>query len=76
MRRYFLDLFVDGTLEPDKDGVLFLDDATVREEAVAIAADIAREPEEDLPREIEVRVRGEDGQQICVVRMSTDIGLL
>ena len=72
MERYFFDIILNGSHEPDEEGVELKDDSAAREEALKVASEFASEadgPEKDV--EISVRRAGKD--PVCTVRLQLSI---
>ena len=72
MERYFFDVILNGSREPDKEGVELKDDNAAREEALKVASEFASEPA-GREKGIEIRVRRAGKDPVCTVRLQLSI---
>ena len=72
MERYFFDVILNGSREPDKEGVELKDDNAAREEALKVASEFASEPD-GREKHVEISVTRAGKDPVCIVRLQLSI---
>ena len=72
MERYFFDVILNGSREPDEEGVELKDDNAAREEALKVASEFASEPD-GREKDVEISVRRAGKDPVCTVRLQLSI---
>ena len=72
MERYFFDVILNGSREPDEEGVELKDDNAAREEALKVASEFASEPD-GREKDVEISVKRANKDPVCTVRLQLSI---